>query len=311
MSTVAVLDSGINEEYIRSFLNDNTVTFYNISEEKDSFKIDKGCPYDKYGHGTECVSIINRHCPDVNYVILPLLDRNGFCDMQKLVCALKFFTKIDVDFSNLSLSSVSTYLYKELCDTIDLLAQQNKFVIAAKSNDMDESYPACLGNVYGVEGIGWNSKEYFEYCEEASIQLRADNTPSMMPELKGVPAFFGGNSKATAVITGVLARAFSKKSITAERINSFLSSPQSIKPQNDVQRTVIDRNEIDKVLAKRKIAWETISKGECEEQCYYQLIEIASRVFCMNLSPEMFDFADFASEEVFFNAIENADGLLT
>ncbi len=84
---------------------------------------------------------------------------------------------------------------------------QGKILVASKANSGKKSYPAEFDNVIGVEGIVFENSNEIWYMPESSIQIVADVLPVMVPS-KDCKEYlmFGGNSKATAYVCGIIAK---------------------------------------------------------------------------------------------------------
>lgn len=87
------------------------------------------------------------------------------------------------------------------------LRRQGKILVASKANSGKKSYPAEFDNVMGVEGIVFENSNEIWYMPERSIQIVADVLPVMVPS-KNCKEYlmFGGNSKATAYVCGIIAK---------------------------------------------------------------------------------------------------------
>ena len=201
---IAILDTGIAPEYANRYLNTKIIKNFKLIESKNHIEFEECKLGDINGHGTACVSVINRLCKEVEYISVQLLNDKGKSNIQRLIAALTFMKYIDVDIINVSLSSNNENYIEEMDYLIKNLKNQKKYVLAAKSNDRAVSIPAQLHNSYGVQSHKSKCGTYFWYKKDQDIQLTCDGTPCMIPSYCQVP-FLGGNSKATAQMTGIIA----------------------------------------------------------------------------------------------------------
>ncbi|OMC68103.1 hypothetical protein BSK62_15090 [Paenibacillus odorifer] len=190
---VVIIDSGIRATLIGERLIDS------ISFQKEEQEVDRS------GHGTACAIVIKSICPDSKFISISILDAEGFTSSQILREALEYCLTIDCHIINLSLSLLDedNYEIKEICDE---LLKQNKVVVSAVRNRYKLSEPAIFDSVLGVRGSLFPSPNEFWFNSHKTIQLITDMTPVFTnPEL-GKYFVFSGNSKATAVGSGLVAR---------------------------------------------------------------------------------------------------------
>lgn len=189
---VAVIDSGVNK-----FYKNRIAKLLNYTEEDH---------VDANGHGTKCVSIIDKIAPDTNFTVLKLLNKNLQCSSSTLCQALTDLLTMDIDIVNLSLSTAEINNYKDLNNICRNLYQEGKLIIASKANNGEKSYPAESKYVLGVCGSLFPDNETFWYKSNGLIQIVASKTPTILKVDECKYSFFGGNSKATACMTGVISK---------------------------------------------------------------------------------------------------------
>ena len=169
------------------------------------------------GHGTACAHMIHRLCADVEFIIIKVFDSTLFTHPALIVNALEYLTEIDVDIINVSLSlrdvSYMTYIKK----LYNILIKQGKVVVCAVDNNGNKkNYLNDLENIICVRGDLLPSDNCFLYNEDISPVVLANSSPSLIP-FRDRHYFFADNSRATAVVTGLLCQSFKKSNDSTDR----------------------------------------------------------------------------------------------
>lgn len=310
---IAILDTGIDSEYAKHYLQGRIDKNYVLAECNNHINFEECEPNDENGHGTACVSTINRLCKKVEYTSIQLLNNKGESNICKLISSLIFLKNLDVDLINVSLSSNDERYADKINTLISELKEQHKYVIAAESNDRKVSIPAQLDGSFGVKSYISSCETDFCYRKNERIQLICDGTPCMLPNYGYIP-FFGGNSKATAHMTGIVA---SYLSSTKEYVNfeDILIRNSTKLRDNDEQvispKIEISKNEIKNfkiTLNKTNIDVDTIFNKDKKflpqkMSIYYDLLNFAENYFNLEIDPEDFCYADFLSLKSFLSKI--------
>lgn len=189
---VAVMDSGVNK-----FYRNKITKCLNYTEEDY---------VDENGHGTKCISIIDKIAPDTDFTVLKLLNKNLQCSSYTLCKALNDILGMDIDIVNLSLSTAEINSFKDLNSICKKFYQEGKLIIASKANNGEISYPAESKYVLGICGSLFHNNETFWYNSNGSVQIVASKTPTILKMDKSIYSFYGGNSKATACMTGIISK---------------------------------------------------------------------------------------------------------
>lgn len=228
-SSIAILDSGVSDS-LRNKIE--------IAGEKNFTGRDDCCEDDN-GHGSSCVSVIERINPNVKYYILKVLDKNARTSGDVLIRALQYLQDIEADYICMSLSTPNTKYAAEMMPLCKQLKEQGKIILASRSNAcQEESYPALLPDVIGVEGILMDNEEDFWYDADSRLQVVGDLSPVFVPDIGSKRwNLFGGNSKATAAIAGIITKNC--------KDTSFLESHAKRKSwnENDILEGKKNRNE--------------------------------------------------------------------
>lgn len=207
---VIIIDSGIDTNNIN--LRDNIAGGISFNYDSNSNLVTFDPEYhDENGHGTNCASIIKRLAPDASMYILKVLNKDAKTNSKVLIESLKHLTNLDARVINISLATIEDEFAEELKDTCSLLYRKGKILICSLDNRENRSYPAIFDNVIGVRGSNFNLSNEFWYNAKFEIQCVADGLPVLVSGLNSSYSMFGGNSKATAMLTGIVLEILNKQ----------------------------------------------------------------------------------------------------
>lgn len=200
---IAVLDSGINEDYYAN--NDFVCDAIGYEYQNGNvFKsTQKESIYDHFGHGTMCIDCIHRLQPDAKILSVKILNDEGKTSSEVLEKALLDLISSNVDIINLSLS-LTDKRYTSLEEICRALTDSGKLIVAACENNSDYSIPAIFNSVIGVSGRQFNSVTDFIVNLENPIELICDRSPIIVRNGLNKFDLFKGNSKATCVATAMV-----------------------------------------------------------------------------------------------------------
>lgn len=209
--TVAILDSGIDISHDK--LKGNIVNGFNFSQEDNN---DFSIYQDYNGHGTHTAGIVTMIAPQVNLLILKVLNKDGVGTVQSLIDAINF--AIDWKGENeervrvISLSLGTSRPVKELHAAIKRALKNNIPVVVAVGNEGDGnfetnevSYPAYYEEVIGVGAINdiYEIATFSNTNKEVDIYAPGVNVYSTY--LKNGQITLSGTSMAAPHVTGSLA----------------------------------------------------------------------------------------------------------
>lgn len=215
---IALIDSGIDSEFRCKSLCGASF-FYNAESKILKCEDDY---LDSNGHGTYCAQIISSHCKDVEFVVVKVLDENNQGSCNALVEALKYIMPLTVDLVNLSISVFDITNRKEIEKLCLDLQKKGVIINVSVTNRCLSSFPASLKSTIGVRGTLNIASNEIWYNQKKEIQCVANMMPVLVSWGNQKKTFFGGNSKATAVLTGLLASELYEKQIdTAEAFYSL------------------------------------------------------------------------------------------
>lgn len=208
---VAIIDSGIQLDALCESGRNNTENGYIINENTafSSVGIERDRLEDHNGHGTACASVIHRIAPRAKLIPICILGQNGRCSSRQLINALELVKNFDVQIVNMSISSNDIKIRHRINKLVTELQEQGKICVASKSNDRWLSYPAELRKVLGVAGSPVVFSEEYLYEYDKKIQIVASGAAELMKYKLPRLSFFRGNSRAAAIISGILANALS------------------------------------------------------------------------------------------------------
>ncbi|AKG34958.1 S8 family serine peptidase [Paenibacillus durus] len=197
-SVVAIVDSGIctsNEAFASNIIGGIN---FNTDSESDE------CYTDRNGHGTLCASVIKRIVPDAKIYVVKILNENAATHSKILIKALRHLLTQNVRVINLSIATTNIKYVDELREICKLLQDQGKILICSLQNRRMSSFPADFDTVIGVRGAAFEAPDDYWLNFKYRINCIANATPILVQGLNGKWEMFGGNSKATAVFSGVV-----------------------------------------------------------------------------------------------------------
>lgn len=159
---------------------------------------------DDNGHGSACAYTIKSVFPEAQFYIIKILDRTLETVYPVLEAALEHCMDLQYHFINLSLSlldEVGSVNLKSICNA---LQKSEKIIVASVSNGHCQSFPASYPSVIGVRGSFFSSSEEYWYNSKKEIQCIADISPTFTSWTLDNYFMFSGNSRACAVISGLL-----------------------------------------------------------------------------------------------------------
>lgn len=192
---IAILDSGIDLENYES----HVMKYIEYTEEPDGENI-----YDSNGHGTLCCSVMLSVNSDIQFIIIKILNEKNLCSDERLIRALNYLKEVDVDIINLSLSTDSWESSDRYRKVIAELVDQGKVIVAATTNGNKDSLLSNLNGTIGIYGNLFNDPKDYWYQKGREVQCVANSMPYLYKGMQGQYEMFGGNSKATALFSGIV-----------------------------------------------------------------------------------------------------------
>lgn len=177
---------------------------------------------DECGHGTKCASIIDKYASNAMLYIIKIVDKTSKCSSILLLEALKHLLFVDVSIINISLSVSNSCNTTDISAILKKLRLQEKIILASVKNRENMSFPANNNNVIGVKGkLMVNNTYNYDYTR--IIEVVANATPIFTLSLRKRYEWFGGNSKATALMSAEIANYFNKEiDLDGNRVSRYL-----------------------------------------------------------------------------------------
>ena len=172
-----------------------------------------------------------------------------------------------VDIVNMSLSTQDEQFGKELWEICGKMKRSGMILVSSLANHAEISYPAVCEGVIGVRGSQFLKEKEYIYHSDETIQCLGSSIPVLVEGLNGIYTFFGGNSKAAANISGIIAAQLQKSGTTDNFEESFKENAQDTEKKG--QTLPIN------CIINNKI---TISEELCDESDFKQLKMIMQEV---------------------------------
>lgn len=192
---IALVDSGIDAE----LYEDQVIRYVEYTEDPN----EEG-EYDSTGHGTLCSSAMLSINPDIQFVVIKVLNEKNLCSDERLLKALTLLSDIDVNIINLSLSTCSGAFTEQYKKIITNLTDQGKVIVASTINGNKNSLLSELNGTIGIYGNLFERPQYYWYRKSNTVQCVANSVPHLYKGKHGQYELFGGNSKATAIFSGIV-----------------------------------------------------------------------------------------------------------
>lgn len=224
MVEVALIDNGININYIKSNIIKKRIVW-----EEDS---------DENYHGTICAAIIRDICNNVQFYDLAVMKKDtGLVD--NLISALRWCLTNHIRIINISLGTLDDDDGMKLKNIVMELLSKGCFIIASFHNDNIISYPAIFDGVFGVchtqDDVLLDGEYYIQPVVPGKDLYIACKNDLYLGE--GVYVRTGrSNSFATPVITGHIASILNANPlIERNELIKILQSKQCVnKSTNDI-----------------------------------------------------------------------------
>ncbi|MEC0170023.1 S8 family peptidase [Paenibacillus graminis] len=191
---VIIIDTGIVQENSIG----NVIGGMGLTDEDSDFE-------DDHGHGTQCANIIAQMCEaQPNIFAIKALNQNMESSLDTLIEALEYTRKLNIRTINLSLTTIKKKSRSRLQPIIHKLKSEGKIIISSAPNQGYLGYPAACYGAIGVDGAILQGDSNFWYNKSKAIQCIANKTPNLVKSISDSYIMFGGTSKATATVTGIV-----------------------------------------------------------------------------------------------------------
>ena len=199
---IAIVDSGIDASH--SGVGD-VAGGVHIQIGKDGETVFWDDHADCAGHGTACAGIIRKKAPSAMLYSVRIFDDSLLADGRALIAAIQWCIDNEMDVVNLSLGTTDVTFKASLQKICRKAVDGGVILVAAESNDGNESYPAVFPEVIGVTGGAIYEQDGFYYRKDQRIECVARGDEQRVCWLNGKHIMTGGNSFASPHITGIAA----------------------------------------------------------------------------------------------------------
>lgn len=179
---------------------------------------------DDNGHGSACAYTIKSIFPAAQFYVIKILDSNAETIYPVLETALEYCMNLEYHLINLSLAMLDENENSKFSYLCNRLRDKGKILLSSVHNGYRESYPASYQSVIGVRGSRFAVPEEYWYNPKSDVQGIADISPIFTSRTLDTYFMFGGNSKACALVSGLILKIEnnSKTVLDFERANLIL-----------------------------------------------------------------------------------------
>jgi len=207
------------------------------------------------GHCTACAGIIRQKVPDVSIYSVRIFDVSLMADGRSLVAAIQWCIDNKMNVVNLSLGTTDVTFKDTLREICRKAFGANVILVAAESNDGQESYPAVFEEVLGVTGGPIYEPDGFYYRANQPVECVARGNEQPVCWLDGKRIMAAGTSFAaphiTAIVAGLL-KANPKSSIQDIR---YLLITKALKEQTNSHITSLQAHPGSLDLVQDDYSW--------------------------------------------------------
>lgn len=189
---VGMIDSGINQCVIRGTVTQEIF----CGRDSDAYRA-----VDINGHGTMCAKVVeNMSAAELEFVSAKIFHGELKATERQIVEALTYMMDMRVDVINMSLS-VSLSESPALCKICRQLDEAGVILVSAAANSGKKTLFEEYGNVVTVTGSSFFDGGVYWHGGNRAV---CDIESVLLPWYEKAYRFFGGNSKAAALFTGIV-----------------------------------------------------------------------------------------------------------
>lgn len=266
---VAILDTGIADEIIDDRIKLKKQIYYDYFDETIVYK---DTATDFNGHGTVCVNTVWSVFPKVDFYIINAMGVSGRASSRVLAEALLYAKQLDVDIVSICSSLVvgeNDNTIKNICDEI---TASGKVIVAAVQNGKESSAIANYPNVIGVRGELIGDFRY-AFSKANDVQMVCDSTNHILKGRNLLCKTFFGNSRATAIATGIVAKLMYSSIDTGKNVIDLLQENADVEIENiseileEIRDYILDKNfdfDREQYLVENSKEYHKLIYGLCE-----------------------------------------------
>lgn len=234
---VAILDDGVSKLFfqIPPFFEEKYVT-----EECDS-------PV-SISHATIVANIIQKYSNNCIFTSIKVLDNNGDGTLQALIKGVELCLEMNVDIIHMSIGTTRFYKTAKLVKLLERVAKKKICVIAAQSNSMLYTIPACLNEVIGVRHSDECLPEDYiiQINNWDGVDILTSSRHHITIKNEGEKILLPSNSFAAPYITSLIANIISEKGRMpkSQIINELCKNAKRIKHTDFMINDVYDHKTV-------------------------------------------------------------------
>lgn len=226
---VAVLDTGISNEIVDERVKLNKQVYYDYYDNCIVISDSRG---DYNGHGTLCINTMWNVTPDIDIYSINMLGISGISNSMVFLETLKYTITLDVDIIAICASCVVPNMQSELRKICRQIHDSGKIILAAVENGKETSSIADYDTVLGVIGANIEGIK-FSFTESMDIQMCCDSKSVITDGTRKIKRGFMGNSRATALATGIVAKLILENNDLSKDIIQLLNENKSSDRENE------------------------------------------------------------------------------
>lgn len=226
---IAVIDDGINSRYypvIGNLYFDLRVNEQNIIMHRRGY--DPFTP----SHGTTCAGIIKKYSPKAEIGSIKIISDNTHkAKLNQLITALEWCKENNIRIIHMSIGSREMKDVPIISQIVQKLIDKGSVIVAALTNTMNFSAPACLSNVFGVRTSSILKDDQFlcDDCGLASTPFVASSIHELTDYTQTTHTTPFCNSFAAPLITAKVYKLLEKDTmLTPPRIYKLLGGTDKI-----------------------------------------------------------------------------------
>lgn len=221
---IAIIDSSIDYSLISEKSRDKIVT-YNMVE-----------PEGNMSHAAYVIDTLFKYSNNINKIYLyDVFGDNPRASGRAVINSLeKIATQDDVRLILVCLTLANKERFEETKEICNLLAAQNKVIIASYANrgtDTDNHYPACFECTIGVYQGAYEKEPFFGKISDKS-DLPGDASPEFIKTGENQYAIFGGTSKAVPKLAAYIINMFEEDNINIDKVLEYLARKSNDEDDN-------------------------------------------------------------------------------
>jgi len=228
---IALLDTGISNELIDQRVKLNKQIYYDYVDENIVIKDSRN---DFNGHGTACLKTMWDINPHIDIYSINMLGISGTTNSKTFLAALEYAEQLEVDIIAICSSFIAANMSEEVRSVCKRIHDSGKIIIASVENGKQESSIADYDTVIGVIGAEFN-KNCYSFSDHWKIQMCCDASCVVTNGSRNTKQIFFGNSRATAIASGIISKMIFDNPSTNQNILQLLDMNKQTRREDENQ----------------------------------------------------------------------------